>query len=277
VNVYGASYGSRLALTYMRLFPSHVRRAVLLGVLPPGVAIGRVFARATQQALDSAFADCVARRRCPVDVRDPRRDIATLLARLRAQPAEVHLWNWRRLSTERITLTASAVAELVWNESYSPDALLHTLTLVHRAVNTSDYAELVRRLEPASRARRSHRREGLLLSVLCSEDATRLSAVDSTLGETLLGAPAAADLLAACSAWPRGAVSPDFARPFVSSIPTLLISGGRDPVTPPDLADSVATTLTQSERYLDPSKGHATLDDQSRTALAVFIQGFKRD
>ncbi|MGZ7040115.1 MAG: alpha/beta hydrolase, partial [Thermoanaerobaculia bacterium] len=86
-----------------------------------------------------------------------------------------------------------------------------------------------------------------------------------------------ADILAACDAWPRGAVSPDFARPFTSSIPTLLMSGGRDPVTPPDLADSVATTLTRSERYLDPSKGHATLDDQGRTALAVFIQGIEPD
>jgi pimeloyl-ACP methyl ester carboxylesterase len=277
VNIYGASYGSRLALTYMRLFPSHVRRAVLLGVLPPGVAIGRVFARATQQALDSAFTDCVARNRCSADIRDPRSDLATLLARLREKPAEVRLWNWRRLSTERVTLTASATAELVWNESYSPDALLHTLALVHQAVIASDYTDLVRKLEPASRARRTRRREGLLLSVLCSEDAPRLSPADSAAGETLLGAPAAADLLAACSVWPHAAVSPDFARPFVSSIPTLLISGGRDPVTPPDIADSVAMTLTQSERYVDPTKGHATLDDQSRTALALFIQGIKPD
>jgi pimeloyl-ACP methyl ester carboxylesterase len=277
VNIYGASYGSRLGLTYMRLFPSHVRRAVLLGVLPPGVAIGRVIARATQQALDSAFTDCVARNRCGADVRDPRRDIATLLARLREKPAEVRLWNWRRFSTEGVTLTAPAAAELVWNESYSPDALLHTLTLVHQAVITSDYSELVRRLLPASRARRTRRREGLLLSVLCSEDAPRLSPADSAAGETLLGAPAAADLFAACSVWPRGAVSPDFARPFVSSIPTLLISGGRDPVTPVDIADSVATALTHSARYVDPTKGHATLDDQSRTALALFIQGITPD
>jgi pimeloyl-ACP methyl ester carboxylesterase len=277
VNIYGASYGSRLALTYMRLFPSHVCRAVLLGVLPPGVAIGRVFARATQQALDSAFSDCVAGRRCSGAIRDPRRDIATVLARLRAQPAEVRLWNWRRFTSERITVTAPAVAELLWNESYSPDALLHALALVHRAVNTGDYAEIVRGLEPASRARRSHRREGVMLSVLCTEDAPRLTPADSTAGETLLGAPATADLLAACGAWPRGEVSPEFARPFASSIPTLLISGGRDPVTPPDLADSVATMLTRTERYLDPAKGHASLDDQSRAALAVFIQGIRPD
>src|SRR5690242_16479290 len=91
VNIFGASYGSRLALTYMRLFPSHVRRAVLLGVSPPGTPVGRVFARATQQALDSAFVTCAASNDCSHEVRDPRGDVATLLTRLRTKPAQVRL------------------------------------------------------------------------------------------------------------------------------------------------------------------------------------------
>jgi pimeloyl-ACP methyl ester carboxylesterase len=275
VNLYGASYGSRLALTYMRLFPSHVRRAVLLGVSPPGAPIGRVFARATQQALDSAFVSCAASSSCRRDVPDPRNDIAALLARLRAKPAEVRLWNARRLSTETVTLTAHAIAELLWVESYSPDALRRVLPLVHQAVATSDYTALAQRLAAESRARRAGRREGLMLSVICAEDAPRLSPGDASDAQTLLGAPVVMDLLAACSVWPRGSVTPDFAKPFVSSIPTLLISGGRDPVTPHELADSTATTLSRSERYLDPTKGHAALDDQSRTAISVFIQALK--
>jgi hypothetical protein len=48
-------------------------------------------------------------------------------------------------------------------------------------------------------------------------------------------------------------------------------------VTPPDVADSVATALTHSERYVDPTQGHAALDDRSRMALALFIQGIKPD
>jgi pimeloyl-ACP methyl ester carboxylesterase len=275
VNLYGASYGSRLALTYMRLFPSHVRRAVLLGVSPPGAPVGRVFARATQQALDSAFVSCAASSSCRRDVPDPRNDIAALLARLRAKPAEVRLWNARRLSTETVTLTAHAIAELLWVESYSPDALRRVLPLVHQAVATSDYTALAQRLAAESRARRAGRREGLMLSVICAEDAPRLSPGDASDAQTLLGAPVVMDLLAACSVWPRGSVTPDFAKPFVSSIPTLLISGGRDPVTPHELADSTATTLSRSERYLDPTKGHAALDDQSRTAISVFIQALK--
>jgi pimeloyl-ACP methyl ester carboxylesterase len=247
----------------------------LLGVSPPGAPVGRVFARATQQALDSAFVSCAASSSCSRDVPDPRNDIAALLARLRAKPAEVRLWNARRLSTETVTLTAHAIAELLWVESYSPDALRRVLPLVHQAVATSDYTALAQRLAAESRARRAGRREGLMLSVICAEDAPRLSPGDANDAQTLLGAPVVMDLLAACSVWPRGSVTPDFAKPFVSSIPTLLISGGRDPVTPHELADSTATTLSRSERYLDPTKGHAALDDQSRTAISVFIQALK--
>jgi pimeloyl-ACP methyl ester carboxylesterase len=275
VNIYGASYGSRLALTYMRLFPSHVRRAVLLGVSPPGTPVGRVFARATQQALDSAFASCAASSDCSRDVHDPRSDIAALLTRLRTKPAQVRIWNPRRLSHETITLSAHAVAELLWVESYSPDALFRVLPLVHDAVATSDYTELTQKLAADSRARRAGRREGLMLSVICAEDAPRLSPADAREDGTLLGAPVVADILAACDVWPHGAPSPDFATPFTSSIPTLLISGGRDPVTPHELADSTALTLSRSERYLDPTQGHAALDDQSRTAMSVFLQGPK--
>src|SRR5438067_3118228 len=77
--------------------------------------------------------------------------------------------------------------------------------------------------------------------------------------------------MAACRAWPHGAPSPTFAQRVVSSIPTLLISGGRDPVTPPDLADLAATTLSHSERYLNPEAGHAALDGDSRARMAAFF------
>ncbi|MEP6491320.1 MAG: alpha/beta fold hydrolase [bacterium] len=272
VNLYGASYGSRLALAYMREFPSHVRRAALLGVLPPEAPAGRDFGRGVAQALDADLAECRASARCNSQVPDPRGDIATLLARLRSAPVEVSLWNWRRLSREHITLTARAVAELLWGETYAPGAILGALPLVHRAVAAGDYAPLARRFVRESRSRRSERREGLQLSVLCSEDAPRLTAVDAAADDSsLLGTPVVPELLAACRVWPRGVISPQFTTPVVSAIPTLLISGGRDPVTPHDLADSAARTLSRSERYLDSTQGHAALDDRSRALIADFI------
>lgn len=60
-------------------------------------------------------------------------------------------------------------------------------------------------------------------------------------------------------------------RPKTSPIPTLLISGGRDPATPAYLADLAARGLSHAERYNDPVAGHAALDDRARDRMAVFF------
>ena len=41
VTLYGLSYGTRAALTYLRLFPGRVRAAILDGVVPPTEALDR--------------------------------------------------------------------------------------------------------------------------------------------------------------------------------------------------------------------------------------------
>jgi pimeloyl-ACP methyl ester carboxylesterase len=271
VDLFGVSYGSRLALEYMRRFPTHVRRAVLLGVIPPEAPIARDMARGTEAALDSAFAACALDAVCHDAAPQPRQDIATLMKRLRTAPVEIRFWNTRRLSTERIALTPPAAAEFLWMDSYSPSALARVLPIVHQAVATGDYADLARHFERVSEARRAGRREGLMLSVLCAEDAPRLSLSDARDEQTLLGAPVVHALLTACARWPRGTPSLAFARRVVSNVPTLLMSGGRDPVSPPDLADSAALGLSKSEKYLDPEQGHADLDARGRARIAEFL------
>jgi pimeloyl-ACP methyl ester carboxylesterase len=276
VNLYGASYGSRLALQYMRRFPAHVRRAALLGVNPPEVPVGRGFDRHIQQAIDSGFAACAASARCRADAPDPRGDLVRLRARLERAPPDLRIWSWRRLSAEHVALTARAVDEWMWVESYDPLALPTAFRLIHHAVATGDVMPLVARMARVTRARREGRAEGLMLSILCSEDVPRLSDADTARGSTLLGAPVVHDLVDACAVWPRGQVAASFGARVVSSIPILLISGGRDPVTPPELADSAATTLSRSERYVNPGAGHAALDDDSRAKMATFFEADDR-
>ncbi|HTJ22128.1 MAG TPA: alpha/beta hydrolase [Gemmatimonadaceae bacterium] len=274
-SLFGGSYGTRLALAYMRLFPTRVGAAALLGVIPPEAPIGRDFAVGGEAALDSAFAACATDARCHAAVPDPRGDVANLLERLRHTPAHVTLWNGRRLWRESVTLNARAAAELLWYEANQPASLMRVLPLVHRAVRRDDFAPLIRQLAEASRARRSGRGEGLMLSVLCAEDAPRLAGVGANTDTLLLGSPVVPELLEACRAWPRGTVSPRFGDRVVSAIPTLLISGGRDPTSPPYLADLAAAGLSGSVRYDDPRAGHAALDARSLARLAEFFELFE--
>ena len=59
-----------------------------------------------------------------------------------------------------------------------------------------------------------------------------------------------------CAQWPRGPVPPGFHEPVSSDVPTLLLSGELDPVTPPEYADRVAAHFPDSTHLVAPGQGH---------------------
>jgi pimeloyl-ACP methyl ester carboxylesterase len=98
---------------------------------------------------------------------------------------------------------------------------------------------------------------GMFLSVLCTED---LPYVD---GET----PAASFLQGViverfrevCAEWPRGELAPGYHDPVVSSIPTLVLSGDADPVTPPRWGERVVHNLTRGRHIVASGISHGVL------------------
>ncbi|MEP6730164.1 MAG: alpha/beta fold hydrolase [bacterium] len=271
LNLYGASYGTRLALEYMRRYPERVRRSVLLSPIPPNEVVGSAISRAGDDALTIAIASCRIDDVCNSAAPDPRADIDALLTRLQRQAVTVRLWNWRRLSHDSVALTRRGVAELLWVESYDPDAIVRAFPRVHQAV-AGNYLPLVTQLLGASRRRRADRSEGLMLSVFCAEDVPWLHDSSSSLAATrVLGNPIVPELIAACADWPRGRIASDFKLPVRSSVPTLIIAGGRDPVTPSDIAESTATFLSRHELYVDSTKGHGSLDDRAIELMKNFF------
>ncbi len=58
-----------------------------------------------------------------------------------------------------------------------------------------------------------------------------------------------------CGIWPRGEVAEDFHQPVVSDMPVLLMSGERDPVTPPRYAAQVAEDIFQQPQPGGPWPG----------------------
>lgn len=44
--------------------------------------------------------------------------------------------------------------------------------------------------------------------------------------------------------------------PLVSGIPTLIVSGGQDPIIPPSFGDEVAAKLSKARHLLLPHQGH---------------------
>src|SRR3546814_17575326 len=96
---------------------------------------------------------------------------------------------------------------------------------------------------------------GMQLSVVCSEDADGLQD-DPDMDGSLLGNALVSGLVAQCDAWPRGRLPGDCHPPLASDVPARLLSGERDPVTPPAYAERVVKTLPNGRSLVLRGQGH---------------------
>jgi pimeloyl-ACP methyl ester carboxylesterase len=257
VNLYGGSYGTRAALEYARRHPGRLRAMVLDGVAPMSLYLPLSLAKDAQRALEQLFADCAADARCAAAYPKLPERFAALLARLDAGPVRARVpdpltGRPQEAEVSRELFTASLRALL-----YVPDASTLVPLLVDRAA-AGDFAPL---LASGGQVRADGMAMGLFLSVMCAEDAPFLTAADVAREAegTWLGAGMGQRMLQACEVWPRGEVREDFRQPVRSDVPTLLLSGALDPVTPPSHAEAAAATLTRALHVTVPGTGHGTV------------------
>jgi len=257
VNLVGVSYGTRVALEYLRRHPSRIRTAVLDGVLPPTLALGSEHARNLEAALDAQFARCVADAACAARYGDPRSTLVALLERLKRAPERVSYRDPVTHDPREDELSSDTVAGVVRLYAYAPQlAALIPFTLAEAAAGRP--GTLMAQARMVETLVGEQIQVGLQLSVSCAEDADRLQP-DAADAQTLLGAGFVEQLLAQCEVWPRGTRPADFDAPLHSDRPVLLLSGEFDPVTPPRYGEEVVRTLPNGRHLVARGQAHGVL------------------
>ncbi len=71
INLYGTSYGTRVAQHYLRRFPQRVRSVILDGVVPAPLALGPEVAQDSEHALLDVLGRCAAQPPCRGRYGDP--------------------------------------------------------------------------------------------------------------------------------------------------------------------------------------------------------------
>lgn len=257
LNLVGISYGTRVALEYLRRHPDRTRTVVLDGVVPPEIALGAETARNLDAALDANFALCTRDATCSRQYGEPRALLDRLLAELQRAPPTVRYRDPLTDEVREDPFTPEVVGGVVRLYAYLPQlAAMLPYSLAEAAAGRPEVLMAQGRMIESLLGEQIA--EGMQLSVTCSEDADRMR-VDPRDATTLLGTAFTEALLAQCEVWPKGARPADFTAPVHSDRPVLLLSGELDPVTPPRYGAAVAKTLTDGKHVVAPGQGHNVL------------------
>jgi len=257
VNLIGGSYGTRAALDYMRQFPRSVRRVVIDGVAPPDMSLPGSFSPDTQRAFDALLADCEADAGCHGRFPTLRAQWKSLLAAMPREITVVHPVTGR---DERFTLTRDMLLGLVRLPLYSP-ALASGLPFAISEAASGRFDAVVGLASAMgnSGGRSLELAMGMHFSVVCSEDMPLLGKNADKPGSDF-GDAALSMYRQACAAWPHGDVPPAFYTLPPAPAPTLVLSGGDDPATPPRHGERVTKALGPLARHVVvPHAGHGTL------------------
>ena len=259
INLYGISYGTRVALQYLREFPQHTRSVILDGVVPPDWNIGATTAQDAQRALARIFQRCAAEPACHKAFPDLPTVFTRLEQVLKQHPVTVDFRAPLTGAPDSDKLDWQTAAGAVQLLSYQSETAALLPLLIYQAGTAGDYAPLMANAAYLSGQLGSAVALGMHAAVLCTEDVPFYppnAVVRKAAAGSYLGAAPLTELKASCAHWPRGVMASDFKQPVVSDKPVLLLSGADDPITPPANAAQVARTLPNSLSLVVPGQGH---------------------
>ena len=254
LNLIGVSYGTHAVLSYLRRHPGSVRTATLEGVVVPGYLLN--MARASQDALDGLIAECAEDPACHGAFPKLREELDAVLRRVAAEPVRVELTDPPTGRPVELRLGPNALAQTLRYMLYSPiEAALLPLE-IHQAAQ-GDWKPLGR-LAFLHGSDMNGMAEGFFQSVSCAEEVALLreGEIAPAVAGTFLGDFRVRRQKAVCEGWPTRDPGPELQAPVVSDVPALLISGERDPATPPSYGERVARTLKRARRVVVPDGSH---------------------
>ncbi len=273
--LYGASYGSRLALTVMRDYPAVVRSAILDGVVPLEVHLFNDQSARMDRLLRQLFVGCAANAACRTAYPNLESVYQSAIARHDAQPATV--WSKRiGHKSYRVLVNGDWITGAIFFGAYDTELIRYLPMMLHD-VSRGDYELLAWML--GNVGQKTDLSTGMYLSVNCHEEV--FATTPAQLAADLAAYPhtesfanwsiygTSETLFVLCETWHAAPFDPREAEPVLSDIPTLLLSGEYDPITPPAYGRMVAANLSASQHYEFPGQGHVVGLWQSSCAVRI--------
>ena len=253
INLWGGSYGTRLAQTYARAYPAGVRTLLLDAVAAPDQVIP-AGGRDSQAALDQLFAQCAQDAACARAYPNLKGEFMALVGRLDATPLKLSLPDPRTARQVDVTMTSERLLDTVRNMLYAPADARRLPFLVHSATEGRWQPFVARRNVAADFSPDGSPATLLHLAVICAEDMPRFTPALAHADASPLTRTLADRMRGLCRVMNVPPVPA--AAPARIAAPVLLLSGAQDPVTPPRRARAAARYMDHAQLLTAPNVGH---------------------
>jgi pimeloyl-ACP methyl ester carboxylesterase len=272
INLWGGSYGTRSAMEYLRRYPNQVRTVTIDGVAPPSMALPMSFGRDAGAAYEKMLAACEHEIRCKQNFPGLKTRVDAILGALARQPRKVSVADGRTGNLKEVLVSRELVLMSVFSTLYLPE-MSALLPATLGAAEDGNFAPLLAQAALFGDLAEDKTAMGMRLSVVCAEDVPRFARaeVEREAQRAPFGRFFIDEFAKGCEAWPKGKMAANFDQPVKSDKPVLILSGGLDPVTPPQHGDEVRRSLGNALHLVAPNLGHGV---SSRGCAPKLIKKF---
>jgi pimeloyl-ACP methyl ester carboxylesterase len=281
INLWGGSYGSLLAQATMRDHPQGIRSVAIVSILPLEKSLFVEGSTTTANAVVRLLDACAADQACNSAYPNLQKVLFEVIDQLNEEPVPVTITNPLDGQSYDSILTGDEVLGNLVTFLYFTQIIPVLPQAIHD-VHNENY-ELMTQLSSTKLALLGLLSRGMMLSVMCTDDLIGRTPEDllnirAALPRQLVGSTDPEleiehGIFGICENWPVEEADPWVKEPLVSDIPTLVLSGEFDPVTPPEYGQLVAGYLSNGYFFELPGIGHDILgaSECARSITGDFI------
>lgn len=268
-NLYGVSYGTRLALQYMRMYPAHVRSTVIDAIAPPNAPVFEELPSNYIRSLQLMFQTCASDPDCQQQFPSLENDFYQLIEELKQNPMLI-------TNPDSVYINAQDLEVLIHQCMYSLQTIPYVPLLISqmKAGNKQATSALVQSI--------LYNVNSFSYWVMYAVNSYDLGDSTSTEGfkQDLANYSQLKGQLAQFKAhtrileqWRPVIEHPPLYTAVKSNIPTLILSGNIDPITPPHFGELAHNNLANSYHFVFNGIGHGVslTSNCAKTMLVDFL------
>ena len=254
VNLYGASWGTRSALLYANQYPDQVRTVTIDGTAPLSNKVPLYFTRDAEKTINLLLQDCRNDTGCSAAFADLDERFMEFMNNYPEDGIKTTLADPNTGKMTEVTIGKDVVVSAIRTILYSP-VTTRMLPLAIEKMLDNDFRPLSGIMSAGGDAGMTL---GATLTILCAEEYSRFTENDMAerAKDGFEAGTFARLMYESCQLWPKAPLPEIYTQTLEQQMPTLILSGSLDPVTPPYWGEEMKVHFPNSLHLVAPNTGH---------------------